>query len=125
MLNFINKWKNKVTQHVELRLDLLKLEFIERTSGILGFFIFIFICLLFSLCILVFAGIGMGEFFSALLENRAGGFFLTAAIFLFCFLVLALGRKKIIGLFTGIFISIMTDGDDDDDDDEKKPTKSE
>lgn len=124
MMNFVEKWKNKIAQHVETRVDLFKLDFIERTSGILSYFIFIIICLLLALCILLFLGVGLGEFFSNLTDSRTYGFFITAGIYALFFVLLALTRKLIVRTFIGMFIGIMTHDDDDDDeqkDSERKP----
>lgn len=120
MMNFVEKWKNKITQHVETRVDLFKLDFIERTSGILSYFIFIIICLLLALCILLFLGTGLGEFFSNLTASRTYGFFITAGIYTLFFVLLALSRKLIVRAFIGMFINIMTHDDDDDENDEEK-----
>lgn len=123
MMNFIEKWKNKIAQHVETRVDLFKLDFIERTSGILSYFIFIIICLLLALCILLFLGIGLGEFFTELVQSRTYGFFITAGIYTLLFVFLALARKLIVRLFIGMFINIMTHDDDDDEEEENSNKK--
>ncbi len=120
MVNFINKWKNKIAQHVDTRIDLLKLDFVERTSGILSYFIFVIICLLLALCILLFLGIGLGEFFSRHTDSRTYGFFITAGIYTLFFILLALARRNIVRLFLGMFINIMTDDEEDDEVNEAK-----
>lgn len=113
MFDFISQWKNKITQNIELRLELLKLDFIQRTSSILSYFIFTFICLLFTLCILFFLGIGIGEYFSSLTDSRTLGYFITAGIYIVLFAVLLLRSKRIIRLFINKFIGVMTQDDDD------------
>ena len=115
MLNFINKWKDKITHNLDLRIDLLKLDFIERTSGILSYFIFTIICLLLALCILLFLGMGLGEYFSKVTDSNALGYIITAGIYILLFFILALARKPIVRLFLGIFINIMTDDENLDD----------
>ncbi len=120
MMNFVEKWKNKITQHVETRVDLFKLDLIERTSGILSYFVFIITCLLLALCILLFLGVGMGEYFSNLTDSRTYGFFITAGIYTFFFVLLALSRKFIVRIFSGMFINAMTHDDEEEEQEEEK-----
>lgn len=121
MLNFINKWKDKITHYVDTRVDLLKLDFIERTAGILSYFIFTIICLLVALCIFLLLGVGLAEFFTNHTGSRTTGFFITAGIYVLFLVILGLARKYIVRLFLGIFIRVMTDDEDDIDEKETKP----
>lgn len=108
MFDFLDRWKDKITQNVSLRLELMKLNFIQRASGILSYFIFMIICLLLALCILLFLGMGMGEFFSSLTGSRGLGYILTATFYIVLFIVLLLARKNIIRRFVNVFIGVMT-----------------
>ncbi len=120
-MSFIDKWKDKIAHYVDVRLDLLKLGFIERTSNILSYLIFVFIGLFLAVSILIFLGIGIGEYFSELLDSRAGGFFITTGFYILLLLILVMARVPVLKMFAGIFIRIMTasDEDDDDEDDDK------
>jgi hypothetical protein len=114
-MNVFNKWKDKLSHFVDVRLNLIKLGFIERTSTVLGFVILTFIMLFLTLAVLLFIGIGLQEWFSSLLDdNRIAGAFLTAAFYLLFIIVLVLLRKPIVGAFAGLFIRVMTDSTDDD-----------
>lgn len=115
MIDFINKWKDKITQNIGLRVELAKLELIERSSGILSYFIFTIICLFLALCILLFLGMGLGEFFAALTDSKALGYIIIAGIYILLFFVLALARRPIVRFFSGIFINVMTRDEDLDD----------
>jgi hypothetical protein len=115
MFDLFSKWKDKITQNVQLRIDLVKLELIERTSIILSYFIFTIICLLLALCILLFLGMGLGEFFSNLTGSNALGYTITAGIYILLFVILALARRPIVKMFLGFFINVMTDNEDLDD----------
>lgn len=121
MFDFLDRWKDKITQNVSLRLELMKLNFIQRASGILSYFIFMIICLLLALCILLFLGMGMGEFFSSLTGSRGLGYILTATIYIVLFFVLLLARKNIIRRFVNVFIGVMTE---DVEEDEESGNKS-
>lgn len=123
MINLFSKWKDKVAQYIDVRLDLAKLAFIERTSHVLSYLIFTFMLLSLGAAILVFMGIGLQEAFSVWVDSRIGGAFLTAGFYLLlCVLVYAL-RKPILAAFAGLFIQILTRQDDDDDAEKPRPRK--
>lgn len=119
MVDIFNNWKEKITQYVDLRFQLFKLEFIDRTSNVLSYILFAFAMLLFSMAILIFLGIGLGEWLCEVLNTRTGGFFATAGIYIIFLLVLFAMRKRLIRAFSGIFIRVLTENGDDDDNEEK------
>jgi hypothetical protein len=119
-MSFITKWKDKVAHYVDVRLSLMKLGFIERTSGILSYLIFVFIGLFLAVSILIFVGIGIGEYFSEVLDSRAGGFFITAGFYVLLLVVMFLLRNPITTAFSGVFIRIMTEVDTDAHEDKDK-----
>lgn len=119
-MNFISKWKEKIAHYVDVRLSLIKLGFIERTSNILSYLIFVFIGLFLSVSVLIFVGIGIGEYFSEVLDSRAGGFFVTAGFYVLLLILMLLLRKPVTNAFAGIFIRIMTDSDPDDEEEKKE-----
>ena len=110
-MSLFGKWKDKIAHYIDVCLSLIKLGFVERISGILSYLIFVFICLFLSLSVLIFIGIGIGEYFAALLDSRAGGFFITAGFYLLLVIVLFLLRLPITNGFAGVFIRIMTSTD--------------
>lgn len=107
-MNVISKWKDKVAHYVDVRLSLLRLDFIERASTVVSYLILTFIALFISLAVLIFLGIGMGEAFAILVDSRAGGYFITAGIFALLAIIMFLARQNIVNAFAGIFIRIMT-----------------
>jgi len=123
MLNFLTDWKDKITQQVEMRVQLFKLEFIERTSNVLSYFIFTFVILLLTMAMMIFFGIGLGEWFSELFHSRIGGYFATTGVYILLILVIFALRKKFINAFSGIFIRVLTEQKDDDDDEEDQKEK--
>lgn len=114
MLDFIGKWKDKIADYVDARVQLVKLEFVERTSQVLSFFTFTIICVLLLMPILLFAGMGVAEFIADLIDSRAGGYLIMAGIYLVMLLILYAGRKSLIKKFQGLFIGVMTDNNDED-----------
>ncbi len=113
-MSFFDKWKDKITEYVDVRVQLIKLSFIERTSHILGYFVYVFIVLSMLLPILIFLGIGLSEVFTDLFDSRIAGYFMTVGVYILLTLIIILYRKPLIKKVAGIFISKLTDDDEDD-----------
>jgi hypothetical protein len=122
-MNFINKWKDKIAQSIGDKVESVKLDFIDKTSGILGYLLFTFIAIFLLLAVLIFLGIGLGEVFSELLDSRSGGYFATAGVYVLLVGLLFVFRTNVVDGFAGIFIKMLTHQNDDDDDDEDKDDK--
>ena len=122
-MNIFTRWKDKATDYIDVRLGLLKLSFIERTSTVLGNLMISFIYLFIALAAFIFIGIGLMETFVTLLDSRIGGAFMTAGLFIVLFAILFAVRKSIFSAFAGIFIRILTESDEDDEDDDKEHRK--
>lgn len=123
-MSFIDKWKDKIAHYVDVRLSLIKLGFIERTSNILSYLIFVFIGLFLAISVLLFVGIGVGEYFSEVLDSRAGGFFITAGFYVLLLVLMFMLRVPVTTAFSSAFIRILTDDGPDDEDKEGKQSKS-
>jgi len=65
---------------------------IDLASSIINFVILAFLSLLFVL----FVGLGLSWWLGTVVGNRAGGFFITAGIYLATIIVLVVMRKKLI-----------------------------
>ena len=124
MLGFISEWKNKIAHYIEVRVQLFKLNMLERTSSILSYFIFAFISLFISVCILIFLGIGLGEYLSTVFDSRPAGYFATSGIYILMMIILFAFRKAITNAFAGVFIRMMTATDEDEDDEDEKKASS-
>ena len=77
-MNFFSRWKDKASDFIDVRVGLLKLSFIERTSMLLGNLMVSFIYLFTALAFFIFLGFALLETFSSMLDSRVGGAFLTA-----------------------------------------------
>ncbi len=118
--NLINKWKDKIVQYLDVHLRLIKLNFIERTSNVLSYILFVMLALFIFFAVLLFVGLGLAELLSDLFQSRTGGFFGAAGFFLIVLLIAIALNERISKWFSVIFIRILTSkGDDDDDEDEK------
>jgi len=116
--------KEKITKHIQVRIDLLKLDMIEGSSGILSYFMFAFICLFIFFAIILFFGLGLSEVFSDAGMSRGASFLLTMGIYCLLLFIVVLLRKSISRFFSGVFIRIMTEGDVKDDADDKNESKN-
>lgn len=116
-MSFFTQWKEKASNYIDVRLGLLKLSLIERTSKLVGHLLLAFIYVFLTLCALSFIGIGLMETFSALLNSRVAGAFITAGLFVFLLLLMLALRKTVIRAFAGVFVRVLTEGDEEDDDD--------
>ncbi|MBS1584166.1 MAG: hypothetical protein JSS82_01265 [Bacteroidetes bacterium] len=119
-MSFIDKWKDKITEYVDVRFQLIKLSFIERTSHILGFLVYTFVALSLVLPILIFIGIGLSEVFTSLFDSRIAGYFCTVGVYVLLLLILIATRKSLINKFAGIFIAKLTEIDEEKEDLEEK-----
>lgn len=112
-MSFIDKWKDKITEYVDVRFQLIKLSIIERTSHVLGYLVYTFVALSLVLPILIFLGIGLSEVFTSLFDSRIAGYFCTVGVYIVILLILIAVRKSIISKLTGIFISKLTEIEDE------------
>lgn len=112
-MSFIDKWKDKITEYVDVRFQLIKLSIIERTSHVLGYLVYTFVALSLVLPILIFLGIGLSEVFTSLFDSRIAGYFCTVGVYVVILLILIAVRKSIISKLTGIFISKLTEIEDE------------
>lgn len=128
-MNILEKWRDKATRYVDIRLQLIKLGIIERASNVLGSMMIGFILLFLAFSMLIFMGMGIMKQMSIWLNSEVAGSFATAGIFLVLILLIGGLRKQITNAFAGIFIGIITASDeeetDDDEDDPKKKANAE
>jgi hypothetical protein len=124
-MNIFTRWKDKASNYIDVRLGLLKLSLIERTSSVLGHLLISFIYIFFTLSALTFIGYGLMEAFSAWTDSRIAGAFMTAGLFVLMLVIIFLLRKTIVNAFAGIFIRVLTEGDEDDDEEEHHKIKVE
>ncbi len=123
-MNFIDKWKDKITQYAEVRLRLIQINFIRRTSTILSHMIFTMIALLIFFAILIFLGFGLAEWYTVLANgSRVAGFFMAIGTYVLLLLIAFALRRPITKGFTGIFIRILTERDDEEEEEEKQEKK--
>jgi hypothetical protein len=119
--------KEKITRHIQIRIDLLKLEVIHRSSGIMSYFMFALICLFIFFSVIMFLGFGLSELFIDAGMSRGASFLLTTGLYLLLLTTIILLRGRITRFFSSTFISILTETSEekegtDDEDNEKEAT---
>ena len=122
-MDFINKWKDKIAHKIGDKIQTVKLDIIDKTSGVMGYLLFSLMALFGTLAVLLFVGLGMAEWFAGLLDSRAGGYFATAGIFVLMVGLLFMLSGKVLNAFAGIFIRILTKQEDDDEEEDAEQEK--
>lgn len=112
--------KDKITRYAEVHINLFKLNMIKRTSNLMSFFMFAMICLFVLFCILLLAGMGLVEAFSAAGMSRVAATFLTAGVYFVVLFILMGLRRNITRFFADTFIGLLTEDGDDEDDNKKE-----
>ncbi|MDL1913316.1 MAG: hypothetical protein FDW93_02150 [Bergeyella sp.] len=82
-------------QYFEKRIDLMKLDFAEKSSLVSGFIFFLVISLLFILLFITFLILGLAFWLGHKLGNHSYGLFITSGFCLVCFLMIYFFRKNI------------------------------
>jgi len=112
--------KDKISRHIQVRLDLIRLEVVERSSAVMSYLIFALICLFIFFAVLLFVGFGLAEVLYDMGMSRGASFLTTTGIYILFFVLIVVLRRNITGFFADIFINVMTEEDEDDDKDDQK-----
>ncbi len=115
MLDFVQKWKDKVRLLVDTKVRLMQLDLIEKTSQVMSQFVLILMFIFIGFGCSIFFGFGLAEFFATLWENRIAGFMSAAMLFVLLGAVVYSYRKKITDALTNRFIEVMTEQKEDQD----------
>jgi hypothetical protein len=110
--------KEKISRHIQVRLDLVRIEVVERSSAVMSYLIFALICLFIFFAVLLFVGFGLAEVLYDMGMSRGASFLTTTGIYILVFILVVLLRRNIIRLFSDLFIRVMTE---DEEDENEKP----
>ena len=108
MKNPISSIKEKVTQYVHLRFELLRLEVIERLVNVMGYFVFVIIAIFLIFLFIFFIFLAIAELFNTFFHSYALGYACTAVIILLCSGFVFMSSKKIIRFFAGKLVWLLT-----------------
>lgn len=113
MLDFVQKWKDKITSLIETKVRMMQLDLIERVSGAMSYFILILFFIFLGFGLFLFLGLGFAEVLTSLLDSRIGGYFAAALFFMLLGFILYTQRKKIIRKLSDNFIAVLTKDDEE------------
>ena len=109
MLNQLKPLFGKISEWVEVRIKLLKINFILSASSLMSYFLYALICLFVFFCLLLFAGFGLKEVFVEAGLSNMGATLTVFAIYLLLFILLMVCRKPITRFFSSRIIEVMTE----------------
>lgn len=108
MKNPISSIKEKVTQYIQLKFELIRLEVIERLVNVMGYFAFIIIAIFLFFFLGFFVFMGIAEWLGNVFANPALGYFATAGIILVLVVLIIMCSKQIIRFFAGRLVATLT-----------------
>jgi hypothetical protein len=107
--------KDKITQYLQLRYEIIRLELIERLVNVMGYVIFIVMVLFFAFSFILFTGFGIAEWLSDIMNSRYGGYFATGGVMLIFTILVSWRSASIVKFFANKFIRLLTAVKDNDD----------
>lgn len=108
MKNPISSLKDKITQYIQLKFELIRLEVIERLVNVMGYFAFIIISIFLCFFLSFFVFLGIAEMLASVFDSRALGYFTTAGIILVLVVLIFMSGKRIIRFFAGRLVAMLT-----------------
>ena len=84
---------DQVREYITTRIELTKIELIEKSSKIISKILTGILLSIFTLFILLFLSFGLATYLGQLMDNIAYGYFIVAGIYVIVFVILLLIRK--------------------------------
>lgn len=122
-MSILSQIKDKIAQYVDVRVKLVKLTVIGRTSNLLSYFMYALIALFIVFCILLFSGLSVVEGLITLGLSRFASTAIMLGVYVLILGLLFALRKSIIRSFSSAVVRILTEGDSNDDDDDEEEKK--
>jgi hypothetical protein len=119
--NPLNSIKDKITQYLQLRFEIIRLEIIERSGNVMGYFAFTILTFFLAFTTIFFMGFGLAAWFSNIFDSAVAGYFATAGVMLVATILVIMLSKNIIRFFASKTIWLLTSkkkNEDTDEDDE-------
>lgn len=120
----LRKFAEKAMYYIDTRIALLKLTAIEQVALIMGFCMFLMLGMTGAITILIIIGMGLSRAFADLTGSPVAGYFITAGVYVGLMLLALVFKRRLLRLFAGMFVELLTDGVDDDDDEEGNSDQS-
>ncbi len=125
MKNPLSSFKDKITQYLQLRFEIIRLEIIERSGNVMGYFAFTILTFFLFFTTIFFIGFGLAAWFSQMFDSQIAGYFTTAGVMLLATFLVIMMSKNIIRFFASKTVWLLTskkkkaDGDDEEDEEDK------
>ncbi len=108
MENPIKALRKYVTHYINLRFQEFRLEALERTVNVMGYFIFGAVAFFLMMIMFGFAAFGFAEYLCDVFKSRTAGYFAVAGIILIILIVLFLLKKTILRIVGGKILQLLT-----------------
>ncbi len=108
MKNPLSSIKDKITQYLQLRFELIRLEVVERLVNVMGYFAFIIIAIFLFFMATFFLCLGLAEWLSTLFQSKTAGYFTVAGLVLIVSIGTILSGKRIVRFFASKMIWLLT-----------------
>jgi len=101
---FISKIKADAQELIETKIEILRLEILEKTSIVGSFLIYGFIVISFVLFALLFAFIALGLLMGKWMNSMGGGFAIVSLIYLIILVIVIINRKHLLTDLQNVFL---------------------
>lgn len=104
---FFRDLKNDLTEYIELKLELLKLNTYERSGRVIAILSYGLILLFFAFFAILFIFIALSYYLGDLLDSYAAGFGIVAGLYLVMLAILMLNKQRIQSKVLNVIIAAL------------------
>jgi hypothetical protein len=101
---FISGIKLDIKELIRLKIEILRLEILEKVSVTVSFVIYGLVIVNLIFFLLLFAFVALGFLIGEWIKSMAGGFCIVSAIYLICLIAMLLCRKAIFLRFKNLLL---------------------
>ena len=110
--------KEKITEYLSLKFEIIRLEVIERLVNVMGYTIFTMLVIFLAFSCIFFTGFGLAEWIGELLNKRYAGYFIMGGMLLLALVIAIWQSGFIIKFFANKFVTMLTSSTANDESDE-------
>ncbi|GAA4459572.1 hypothetical protein GCM10023093_00750 [Nemorincola caseinilytica] len=116
--------KDRITRYIEVQVDLVKIDLIGRTAGVVSYVLFALIGLLIFFCIVLFIGFGLTSAFIQMGVSPLAAYFITTGIYILLLALVVVLRRPITRFFADSLVEVITSSADDEGDEAEQNKKA-
>lgn len=102
-----NNLKENLSKYLKLRVDVLKLDSLEKASGVLGYFSFLALVILFLTLGVFYLSFGLAVWMETIFENRYIGMWITGGLFFLVAFLFIILRKPLARFLSGRMATLL------------------